>query len=459
MSSPLHIVILAAGQGKRMRSALPKVLQPLAGQPLLAHVLTTARSLEPVAIHVVHGHGGEQLRQRFAEADDLHWVEQPQQLGTGHATQMAMPAIAGNDPDQARVLVMFGDCPLLRSSTLQALLDSNTTALLSAEVEDASGYGRIVRDPSGAVTAIVEHRDCSELQLAINEINSGILVARAAHLRDWLGQVKAENNQGEYYLTDVIALAVAAGQEVAGIIVDDAEEILGVNDRWQLTQLERIFQRRAARALCDQGALLADPERIDIRGSVNVGQDVSIDVNAVFEGDSVLGDGVSIAAGCVIKNCRLGPATRVHAHSVLDGVVTDGDCDIGPFARLRPGTRLAVKTRVGNFVETKKIQMGSGSKASHLSYVGDATIGDNVNIGAGTITCNYDGVNKHQTIIGDGAFIGSDSQLVAPVEIKAGATIGAGSTITKTAPADQLTLSRTRQLSIAGWKRPVKRDN
>lgn len=452
LHNALHIVILAAGLGKRMRSALPKVMQLLAGRPLLAHVLDTARALQPTAIHIVFGHGGEQLRQHFKGAGDLHWVEQPEQLGTGHATQVGLAGIT----DDARVLVMYGDTPLVRAATLQRLLDGSPTSLLSALVDEPTGYGRIVRGAADSVQSIVEHRDCSTQQLSINEVNSGIMIAPAAKLRGWLDRVKADNDQAEYYLTDIVALARSDDETVTALIAGDPQEILGANDRWQLAQLERIYQTGQARQLCEQGASLADPQRIDVRGTVKVGSDVLIDINTVLEGEIALGDNVVIGPGCVIKDCQLGPGTRVHAHSVLEGVTTDGDCDIGPFARLRPGTRLAQRTRIGNFVETKKAQLGAGSKANHLSYVGDATIGNNVNIGAGTITCNYDGANKHQTIIGDDAFIGSNTQLVAPVEVEAGATIGAGSTITKTAPADQLTLSRAPQHSVAGWRRPTK---
>ncbi len=453
-TKPLHIVVLAAGQGKRMRSALPKVLQPLSGRPLLEHVLDTARTLDPAAIHVVYGHGGEKVQAYFDAISDLTWVEQAEQKGTGHAVQMAI----GGIPDDAQVLVMYGDCPLLTPQTLRDLLENvGACGVLSARVPDPAGYGRIVRGEDQQFAAIIEHRDCTPEQLAIDEINSGITVADGAAMRDWLGRIKDNNSQGEYYLTDIIALARADGVSVNAVLAADSDEILGINDRWQLAQMERLIQRRIARSLCDDGANLADPDRIDVRGKVSVGHDVAIDINCVFIGEVSLSDEVIIGPNCVIKDSWLGPGTRVHANSVLEGVITDGDCDVGPFARLRPGTMLGERTKVGNFVEIKKAEIGAGSKTNHLSYVGDAEIGENVNIGAGCITCNYDGANKHLTVIGDGAFIGSDCQLVAPVTVEQGATIGAGSTITKTAPADQLTLSRSKQVSVSGWQRPKKK--
>jgi len=435
-----------------MRSALPKVMQLLAGRPLLHHVLDQARALKPAAIHIVYGHGGDILQQHFAHAPDIQWAHQAEQLGTGHAVQMAMPQV----PDDARVLVMYGDCPLTQVSVLENLLE-HSLALLSAKVDDPAGYGRIARNASGDVEAIVEHRDCNQQQLSINEVNSGILIANADDLRQWLKSVKADNDQGEYYLTDVIALARNNGAAVGAEVASDAADILGANDRWQLAELERIYQYRQARRLAADGARLADPARIDVRGELSVGNDVFIDINTVFNGEVAIGEGSQIGAGCVITDCHLGPNTRIQPHSVLEGVLTEGDCDIGPFARLRPGTRLDTKTRIGNFVETKKTELGPGSKINHLSYVGDATVGSRVNIGAGTITCNYDGANKHQTIIEDDAFIGSDTQLVAPVTVEKGATVGAGTTITTTAPADQLTLSRVKQFSVTDWKRPEKK--
>lgn len=450
-TNELHVVILAAGQGKRMRSNLPKVMQLMAGKPLLGHVLDRARTLRPQAIHIVFGHGGDSLREHFGAAPDVHWAEQAEQLGTGHAVQMALPQI----PNHAQVLVMYGDSPLSQTDVLQALLDQ-PVALLSAVVDDPSGYGRIMRDSAGDVESIVEHRDCNEQQLAVNEVNSGILTAPAGKLSAWLDSVKADNDQGEYYLTDVIALARSDGATVGAVVAEDPNDILGANDRWQLAQLERIYQRRQARRLADDGARLADPERIDVRGEVSVGNDVFIDINTVFQGEVAIGEGSQIGPGAVLIDCHLGPNTRIAPHCVLDGVITEGDCDIGPFARLRPGTRLAGRTRIGNFVETKKTELGAGSKVNHLSYVGDAIVGERVNVGAGTITCNYDGANKHQTVIEDDAFIGSDTQLIAPVTVEKGATIGAGTTVTKTAPAEQLTLSRGKQVSIAGWQRPKK---
>ncbi len=455
MNRPLHVVILAAGQGKRMRSPLPKVLQPVAQQPLLAHVIATARSLEPAAVHVVYGHGGDEVQAAFSAQPDLRWALQAEQLGTGHAVQMALPEI----PDEAMVLVLLGDAPLMRSESLKRVLEDAGEGLgvLSARVADPTGYGRMVRDADGALASIVEHKDASPSQHAINEVNSGVIAAPAGALKRWLGQVGQDNSQGEIYLTDCVAIARAEGASVAATVAEQAEEILGANDRWQLAELERHYQRRAAMALCEQGATVLDPSRVDVRGEVTVGEGVVIDVNTIFEGTVVLGAGARIGAGCVIKDSTLGPGTRVAPYSVLEGMECEGDSDIGPFARLRPGTYLARDCKVGNFVETKKARFGEGSKASHLSYLGDAQIGSEVNIGAGTITCNYDGVNKHQTVIEDGVFVGSDTQLVAPVKVGKGATLGAGTTLTKDAPADQLTITRVRQQVIDGWQKPVKK--
>ncbi|MFK7954850.1 MAG: bifunctional UDP-N-acetylglucosamine diphosphorylase/glucosamine-1-phosphate N-acetyltransferase GlmU [Lysobacterales bacterium] len=455
MSSNLHVVILAAGQGKRMRSPLPKVLQPVAGQPLLGHVIGIARSLDPVAVHVVYGHGAEKVKEAFAHQPDLHWALQEQQLGTGHAVQMALPDI----PDGAMVLVLLGDAPLMTSDSLRQVLNDANDGLgvLSARVGDAFGYGRIVRAMDGQLERIVEQKDADETELAIHEVNSGVIAAPAQSLRCWLGQVDQGNAQGEFYLTDCVAIARAAGARVSATVAGHADEILGANDRWQLAELERLYQRRQVAALCYDGATVMDPSRVDVRGSVTVDEEVVIDVNTIFEGEVVLGAGVRIGAGCVIRDSQLGPGTRVAPYSVLEGVQTAGDCDIGPFARLRQGTRLGRQTKVGNFVETKKAELGDGSKASHLSYLGDAKIGQQVNIGAGTITCNYDGVNKHLTVIEDGVFVGSDTQLVAPVTVGAGATLGAGTTLTHDAPTDSLTISRVRQTVIEGWQKPVKK--
>ena len=452
--SALHVVILAAGEGKRMRSARPKVLQPIAGKPMLGHVIAAARALGAAAIHVVHGHGGDQVQATFATQPDLQWAEQAQQLGTGHAVQQAMPAI----PDSVRVLVLYGDVPLIRAESLKALLDApGVLAVLGAEPQDPQGYGRLVLDAQGRVQAIVEHKDADAAQRAIGLINTGILCADSARLRDWLSRLGTGNAQGEYYLTDIFAMAATAGQAAEVVRVADAVETEGANDAWQLATLERAYQLRAARALAAAGVRFADPARFDQRGSVSVDQDVEIDVDVVLEGDVELGEGVRIGPFCRIRNARIGAGTVVQAHSDIDGAQIGERCAIGPYARLRPGTELAEGVHVGNFVETKKARIGRGSKANHLSYLGDADIGAGANIGAGTITCNYDGVNKFKTVIGDGAFIGSNSALVAPVTIGKDATIGAGSVISKDAPDGQLTVARSRQSSIAGWKRPTKK--
>ncbi|UJB21939.1 MULTISPECIES: bifunctional UDP-N-acetylglucosamine diphosphorylase/glucosamine-1-phosphate N-acetyltransferase GlmU [Lysobacter] len=450
----LHIVILAAGEGKRMKSVTAKVLQKIAGRPMLAQVIDTARALRPVGIHVVYGHGGEQVRQAFQDQPDLHWAEQAQRLGTGHAVQQAMPGV----PQDARVLVLYGDVPLITAQTLQSLLDSpGRLAVLVADLDDPSGYGRIVRDPEGRVGSIVEHKDASEEQREIRTVNTGILVADGEPLRRWLDRLGNDNAQGEYYLTDVFAAAAAEYSPAEMVHVADPIEVEGANDPWQLAQLERAYQRRAARALCVQGARLADPARFDQRGEVRVGQDVEIDVDVVLEGTVELGDGVIIGPFCRLKDVKLGAGTLVRAHCDLDGVVVEGAAQIGPYSRLRPGTVLADGAHVGNFVETKNAKIGVGSKANHLTYLGDAVIGAGVNVGAGTITCNYDGVNKSVTTIEDGAFIGSNSSLVAPVTIGSNATVAAGSVITKPAPADQLTVARAHQTTVEGWKRPVKK--
>ena len=455
MSLALHVVILAAGEGKRMKSALPKVLQRVGGRPMLAHVVDTARALRPAGIHVVHGHGGEAVRAAFAGHDDLHWVEQAQQLGTGHAVQQAMPAI----PDGVEVLVLYGDVPLTRPDTLRRLLEAEgLLRVLVAEPDDPTGYGRVIRDPQGKVKAIVEHRDADEAQRRITVVNTGIIAARSEALRRWLGGLSNRNAQGEYYLTDVFARAAAEYNPAEMVPVDDPLEAEGANDPWQLTQLERAYQQRQVRELCLQGVRVADPARLDVRGRVRVGRDVELDVDVILEGEVELGDGVRVGPFTRLKDVRLGPGTEVRAHCDLEGVAAAGAAQIGPFARLRPGTVLAEGVHIGNFVETKKAVVGRGSKANHLTYLGDARVGAGVNIGAGTITCNYDGVNKSTTVIGDGAFIGSNSSLVAPVEIGAGATIGAGSVITRNAPADALTVSRARQTTIEGWKRPRKKD-
>jgi bifunctional UDP-N-acetylglucosamine pyrophosphorylase/glucosamine-1-phosphate N-acetyltransferase len=453
-ADPLHVIILAAGEGKRMKSARPKVLQPIAGRSMLGRVVDVARALGAGAIHVVHGHGGDLVREAFAAEADLQWAEQARQLGTGHAVQQAMPAV----PDGARVLVLYADVPLIRPESLRALLEApGALAVLAAEPSDPTGYGRLLLDGNGRVRAIVEHKDADPAQRAIRVVNTGIIAADAQALRGWLARLRTDNAQGEYYLTDVFAMAAEAGQEAAVVRVDDAIETEGANDAWQLAALERAWQRRAAHGLALQGVRFADPARFDLRGHVQAGRDVEIDVDVVLEGEVELGDGVRIGPFCRLRDVRLGAGTVVQAHCDIEGAQVAAGCTIGPFARLRPGTVLAEGVHVGNFVETKKARLGPGSKANHLSYLGDAHIGAKVNIGAGTITCNYDGANKSETVIGDGAFIGSNSSLVAPVSIGAQATIGAGSVITKDAPEGKLTLARGRQASIDGWKRPTKR--
>jgi bifunctional UDP-N-acetylglucosamine pyrophosphorylase/glucosamine-1-phosphate N-acetyltransferase len=453
MPAPLHVVILAAGEGKRMRSALPKVLQQIAGRPMLAHVIDTARALHPAGIHVVHGHGGNAVQQAFDDQPDLQWAEQAQQLGTGHALQQAMPEV----PDGAQVLVLYGDVPLITPATLQRLLEApGRLAVLAAEPDNPTGYGRIVRDAEGRVAAIVEHKDADDAQRRIGIVNTGVIAAEATPMKRWLQALRNDNVQGEYYLTDVFAQAASEFSAAEIVLVADPMETEGANDPWQLAQLERAFQLRAVRALCVQGVRFADPARADIRGTVSAGRDVAIDVDVILEGDVTLGDDVRIGPFCRLKDVSLAAGTQVRAHCDLDGARTEGAVTIGPFARLRPGTVLADGVHIGNFVETKNAILGVGSKANHLSYLGDAVIGGKVNIGAGTITCNYDGVNKATTRIEDGAFIGSNSALVAPVTIGSNATIGAGSVITKNAPEGELTVARGRQETLPGWQRPRK---
>jgi bifunctional UDP-N-acetylglucosamine pyrophosphorylase/glucosamine-1-phosphate N-acetyltransferase len=455
MSQALHVIILAAGEGKRMKSRAPKVLQPIAGRPMLAHVIALARELGAAGIHIVFGHGGDQVRAAFAGDADLHWAEQARQLGTGHAVQQAMPAV----PDAARVLVLYADVPLIGVETLRRLLAAGAerAAVLTETLADPTGYGRVILDGNGDVQAIVEHKDADELQRAVKVVNTGVIAAPAADLRRWLGKLDNHNAQGEYYLTDIFAMARADGRAAAqaGCLV--AGEAEGANDPVQLARLERAFQRRAAETLMRAGVRLLDPARFDLRGQVAAGQDVEIDADVILEGSIRLGDNVRIGPFCRLRDVDLAAGTVVRAHCDLEGVVTRGACSIGPFARLRPGTDLAEGVHVGNFVETKKSRLGKGSKANHLAYLGDAEIGDDVNVGAGTITCNYDGVNKSVTTIEDGAFIGSNSSLVAPVTIGAGATIGAGSVISKPAPAGKLTVARGKQVSVDGWQRPTKK--
>ena len=452
VAAPLHVIILAAGEGKRMKSSRPKVLMPLAGRSMLGHVLNTARSLGPAAIHIVYGHGGEQVRAAFADPD-LSWVHQPEQRGTGHAVRLAMPSI----PEDARVLVLYGDVPLIGRSTLINLLAlPSTLAALVTQLETPYGYGRVVRDGIGRVRAMVEERDCTIEQRAITWVNSGILVADSRRLRVWINNLSDDNSQHEYYLTDIYAQANDEGEPAEASNCTNPQEVFGANDPWQLAALERLYQRLRATELAAAGVRFADPVRFDVRGKVTAGRDVEIDVDVILEGEVVLGDEVSIGPFTRVSNSRLAAGTVVRGHCDLEGVITHGPCVIGPFARLRPGTELAAGTRVGNFVETKNAKFGQGAKANHLNYVGDADIGANANIGAGTITCNYDGANKHLTVVGDGAFIGSNSSLVAPVIIGKGASIGAGSVITKTAPDGELTIARGRQTTITGWERPKK---
>lgn len=451
---PLHVVILAAGEGKRMKSMRPKVLMPLAGQPMLAHVLATARSLHPSRIHIVYGHRGEEVRSALTDMGDLSWVHQPQQRGTGHAVMLALPHI----PDRARVLVLYGDVPLIRSSTLQQLLaGEGPLAALVTKLDNPYGYGRVLYDPIGRIRAIVEQKDCTPEQHAVNTVNSGILAAHAVRLRKWVEGLGTANAQGEYYLTDVFARASDERAPATACLCADPEEVFGANDAWQLAALERMYQRRRSTALAAQGVRFADPVRFDVRGEVTVGRDVEIDIDVILEGLVELGDEVQIGPYCRIRNSTLAAGTVVHSHSNLDGVLTHGACSIGPFARLRPGTELHEGARVGNFVETKQTRLGRHAKANHLSYLGDAEVGAHANIGAGTITCNYDGVRKQPTVVGEGAFVGSNTALVAPVHIGAEATIGAGSVITTDAPAGELTLGRARQQTVRGWHRPEKR--
>lgn len=449
----LSVVILAAGKGKRMYSALPKVLHPIGGQPMLARVIATARQLQPAKIVVVYGHGGEQVREQIQDPD-IAWALQAEQLGTGHALKMALPHL----PKVGRTLVLYGDVPLTTLATLQQLLAAaeQGMALLVDVLPDASGYGRIVRNEAGEIVAIVEDKDCSAAQKAIREINTGMLVLPNERLDGWLGALKNGNAQGEYYLTDVIGLAVADGLAVAGVTVAASWETAGVNNKWQLAELERQLQLNQARALLTAGVTLADPARIDVRGELQHGMDVSIDVGCVFEGQVSLGDNVQIGAYCVLKNVTVAAGTHIAPYSHLEEAVVGEGCRIGPYARLRPGASLAAHVHVGNFVEIKKATVGEGSKVNHLTYIGDADIGSKVNVGAGSVTCNYDGVNKYRTVIGDGVFVGSGTLMVAPVTLEEGATIGAGSVLTKTAPAGQLTVARAKQLTVPGWQRPQK---
>jgi bifunctional UDP-N-acetylglucosamine pyrophosphorylase/glucosamine-1-phosphate N-acetyltransferase len=453
MTKPLHVVIMAAGEGTRMKSSLPKVMHTVGGRPMLEHTLATAAALEPDGIHVVVGNGAESVQAAFGGLG-VNWVLQSERRGTGHAVMQAMPDI----PDNAAVLVLPGDHPLIPPAVLQALAGERgrPLALLTMEPVDPAAYGRIVRNQDGAVVAVVEDRDATPDQRRIREVNTSIMLADAASLRRWLDGLDCDNAKQEYYLTGIFQLAHAEGIGIHAVLAPDARDLQGANDRRQLAELEQRYRRRRAGELMDSGVHLLDPERTDVRGRVAVGTDVRIDINVLLEGDNRLGDGVHLGPGCVVRDCDLAAGTRVHPHSVLEGVTTTGACDIGPFARLRPGTVLAAGCRIGNFVEAKNARLGEGSKANHLTYLGDSEIGSGVNVGAGTITCNYDGANKHRTIIEDHVFIGSNTALVAPVRVGRGATIGAGSTISKDAPADALTVSRARQTTVKGWKRPQK---
>lgn len=453
-NSPMSVVILAAGKGTRMYSDLPKVLHSLAGKPMVQHVIDAAKELGASAVHLVYGHGGDLLRQTLRE-DNLNWVLQAEQLGTGHAMQQAAPFFS----DDEDILMLYGDVPLISVETLQRLRDAKPQGgigLLTVKLDDPTGYGRITRD-NGAVTGIVEHKDASEEQRRIQEINTGILVANGADLKRWLAKLTNNNVQGEYYITDIIAMAYQEGREIAAVHPQRLSEVEGVNNRLQLARLERVYQSEQAEKLLLAGVMLRDPARFDLRGELTHGRDVEIDTNVIIEGNVTLGNRVKIGAGCIIKNSVIGDDCEISAYSVVENARLDAACTIGPFARLRPGAELEEGAHVGNFVEMKKARLGKGSKAGHLSYLGDAVIGANVNIGAGTITCNYDGANKHQTIIGDDVFVGSDTQLVAPVTVASGVTIGAGTTVTRNVAENELVISRVKQTHIQGWQRPVKK--
>ena len=453
-SLPLAVVVLAAGEGKRIKSGLPKVLQPLAGRPLLKHVIDTARSLDPQAVHIVYGHGGERVMQALA-GEALSWAEQAQRLGTGHAVAQAMPGIR----DDQRVLVLYGDVPLIQRSTLLSLLSlagPKQVAVLTMELPDPSGYGRVIRDARGRVRRIVEEKDASKKELKVRECNTGVMVAPAKLLRKWLRGLKNHNSQAEYYLTDVVAMAVKDGIAVNPLIAPTTTEVLGVNDKTQLAELEGVHRQRIARELMLAGVTIADPARLDVRGTVTHGSDVVIDANVLLEGAVKLGDRVRIGPNCVVRNSEIGNDTEVFSHCVIDGAVIGASCNIGPFARFRPSAQLDREVHIGNFVEVKNSKMGVGSKANHLAYVGDAQVGSRVNIGAGTIIANYDGANKHRTSIGDDVHTGSNSVLVAPITIGPGATIAAGSTVIGEVPPGKLTIARARQTTIESWQRPTK---
>jgi len=452
---PLSVVILAAGQGKRMHSDLPKVMQPLGGYTILEHVARSAAALDAHAVYVVYGHGGEQVQAAHGHLA-VHWVLQAEQLGTGHAVMQALPKISDSD----MLLILYGDVPLVTPATLKRLTDAaarGELAVLTAKVPDPKGYGRIVRDNAGRVTRIVEEKDASAAERWVDEINTGLMACSADRMRRWLKDVGRENAQKEYYLTDIIAMAVADGVKVEGVLAEDHNETRGINDKQQLAAAEKALRKRTANELMLAGLTLRDPRRFDLRGELAFGRDCEIDVNCVLEGKVRLGDRVKIGPHCVIRDCELGDGTEVFSHSSLDGARIGAKVRIGPFARIRPETELADEVHVGNFVEVKKSRLGRRAKANHLAYVGDAQVGSEVNIGAGVITCNYDGTAKHATVIGDGAFIGSDSTLVAPVTIGAGAYIAAGSTINRDAPAGELTIARSKQVTKTGWSRRTKK--
>lgn len=447
------VIILAAGKGTRMRSHLPKVLQPLAGRPLLGHVIETAKKLQVENIITIYGHGGQLVQDAFVE-EKIQWVEQAEQLGTGHAVQMTLPVL----PKEGISLILYGDVPLVRQQTLEQLLEASRETgigMITLTVDNPAGYGRIVRE-SGKIQAIVEHKDASDEQRLINEINTGIYCVSNAKLHQWLPQLSNDNVQGEYYLTDIVAMAVADGLEIASIQPELAFEVEGINDRLQLSALERDFQQQQAKDLMQQGVHLIDPSRFDLRGTLKAGQDVRIDINVIIEGDCELGDFVEIGAGCVLKNTKIAAGTKVQPYSVFENAVVGENTQIGPFSRLRPGAKLGNDVHIGNFVEVKNTSIGTGSKANHFTYLGDAEVGENSNIGAGTITCNYDGANKHKTIIGNEAFVGSNSSLVAPVRIGNGATVGAGSVITRDVEDYSLAFERAKQLSKENYQRPQK---
>ena len=451
----LRVVILAAGKGTRMRSDLPKVLHKVANKPMVEHVIDTARSLKPEAVNLIYGHGGEQL-QNTIQGDDLTWVEQREQLGTGHAVQQVIPYLK----DDEKVVILYGDVPLLTESTLIKLLTATQTTelgLLTMTLDDPNGYGRIVRNTDKQVTGIVEQKDANAEQLAIQEVNTGIMIADGAKLKAWLENLSNDNAQKEYYLTDIVAMAAEQGVTIATAQPDATYEVEGANNRQQLAQLERAFQRRQADELMTQGVTLIDPARFDCRGKLTVGNDVTFDINVVIEGDVTIGNNVTVEPNCVIKDATIGDNTVIRANSHIEGAAVAKNCKVGPFARLRPGAELADEAQVGNFVEMKKSRLGKGSKASHLTYLGDAQVGEYANIGAGTITCNYDGVNKFLTEIGDGAFIGSNSSLVAPVKIGNNATVGAGSVVTREVADEELAVARGKQRNISGWQRPQKK--